>query len=137
MAANKKTIRIQAKAIFKGTLTAAGISMIAIVCLAIVIKFFRISDRHISIINQVFKVISIVFGSLFAVGIGGTRGLTKGALTGICYMILGYGMSLAVSGDMFSIMAACSDAALGAATGAACGALCSNAGKKNVRRKNV
>lgn len=125
-----------AKAVAKGTSLAAGISVAAIVLLALGLKIFDVPDEYITIINQVLKAASIVLGTLFGVGAGGESGYLKGAFIGGSYMAVGMGASMLATMQAMTPIAIVSDLALGGAVGAVSGALTANMKPKIAKAKD-
>lgn len=76
--------------ILKGALTALIVSLVGILIFAFVIKLTSISDGLIKPINQVIKVISILFGSILAFKNGVEKTLPKGIIIGVLYTILAF-----------------------------------------------
>ncbi len=119
--------------VVKGTGVAAGVSVLAIVGLAMALRFFDVSENTITIINQILKVASVVLGVLMGVGRGGAQGYAKGAVTGGAYMALGLGAALA-AGSLFTLPQLLSELAIGAAVGALSGAVAANMPQKSTAR---
>ncbi len=112
--------------VLKGTGVAAGLSVGAVLLLALGLKALPISDTAIPIINQVIKIASVGAGTLMAVGRGGERGLPKGAAVGAAYMLLGTLVYYLLGGGAATPVAALADVGLGTAAGAVCGILSAN-----------
>jgi len=84
-----KTNRSLILDVIKGVVFSLVISMVLIILFAIIIRFANIPDSLIMPINQIIKVISILFGSIIALK-GSNKGLIKGVLIGAIYAILAY-----------------------------------------------
>ena len=76
--------------ILKGALSALIISLVGILIFAFIIKLTSISDILIKPINQVIKVISILFGCILAFKNKAEKTLSKGLIVGIFYTILAF-----------------------------------------------
>lgn len=77
--------------IFRGAFISVSISLMLILLFALIIKFLNISENLILPINQIIKIISIFFGTLFAFGTNNkNRGFLKGFLIGVIYTVLAY-----------------------------------------------
>ena len=69
--------------ILKGTLVAVSVALVLILAFAIVIRFIKP-------INQVIKIISILFGVFAALKSDNTKGLKKGMIIGALFSLLSY-----------------------------------------------
>jgi len=76
--------------VIKGAMNALIVSLISILIFAFIIKLTSISDSLIKPINQVIKVISILFGCFFAFKKGTDKTILKGLLIGILYTIVAF-----------------------------------------------
>ncbi len=85
-----------------------------------------VSDDALLALNQALKILSILLGALAAVGLGGRRGLALGALVGLLYMVLGYGLYCLLDGKLAPPALLASEFALGTLAGALSGALAAN-----------
>ena len=72
------------------------------------------------------KLVSILAGTLFAVGVGGEKGLLTGALVGMLYMLLGYGFYSLIDGSEPAAKVLAMEIAAGALVGAAAGVALAN-----------
>ena len=79
-------------------LTAAVISVIAILIFATVLTFADIGGQTVDIIVTVIKVVAVLIGILVGVR-SGRGGAVKGMITGMVYALLCYGASAVSSGD--------------------------------------
>lgn len=85
--------------ILKGALNALIISLVAILIFAFIIKLTSISDALIKPVNQVIKVVSILFGSFMALKKSNEKTLFKGLLIGVCYIILAFVLFSTLNGS--------------------------------------
>lgn len=76
--------------ILKGVLTALAITIIGILVFSVIYKFCNFSDNIIKIVNQVIKILSIFLGTLVVLKNNKTKGMIKGAIVGVIYMIFAY-----------------------------------------------
>lgn len=84
--------------ILKGALNALIISLLGILLFAFIIKLTSISDGLIKPINQVIKIISVLFGCLMAFKKGADKTIFKGILIGICYTVFAFVLFSALNG---------------------------------------
>lgn len=90
--------------IFKGSLVSVSISLVLILIFALFIKFFNIPDAAIQPVNQIIKIISILFGVLIGLKKFPQKGLLTGALIGLVYTILAF-LIFSLLGGTFSFNA--------------------------------
>lgn len=83
--------------ILKGSLNALIISLVAILVFAFIIKFTSISDGLIKPVNQIIKVLSVLFGCFIALK-NTENNLLKGVLIGGAYTILAFVLFSALNG---------------------------------------
>lgn len=76
--------------ILKGCLIALCISIIGILVFAFVLRFVTINDISIKIINQIIKVLSVLFGVMVCLKKDKSKGLVKGSIIGVVYTISSY-----------------------------------------------
>ena len=112
--------------ILKGVLISAAATLVGMLLLAAAVVWLDISDGALSALNQVLKLVSILLGARFAVGVGGERGFVTGAAVGLLYMALGYVLYWRLGGALFSAAAMLLEMLAGFAVGAAAGAVCAN-----------
>ncbi|HIQ82665.1 MAG TPA: TIGR04086 family membrane protein [Candidatus Pullichristensenella stercorigallinarum] len=120
--------------ILKGVLISAAATLVGMLLLAAAVVWLDISDGALSALNQVLKLVSILLGVRFAVGVGGERGFLTGAAVGLVYMILGYVLYWQLGGAVFSFAAMLLEMLLGGAMGAVTGAVCANLRPRARRR---
>ena len=89
--------------IVKGVMFALGITIVAVLLLAIVYKFVNMSDATIKIINQIIKILSIAIGVFICLKNDKSKGMLKGAIVGGIYTIISFFVfSILVSTFSFS-----------------------------------
>ena len=91
--------------ILKGVLISAAATLVGMLLLAAAVVWLDISDGALSALNQVLKLVSILLGVRFAVGVGGERGFFTGAAVGLLYMIAGYALYCLLTQAEPSLMA--------------------------------
>lgn len=114
----------------RGLLCAVGVTLACVLVFALLMQWLRPSDTVIRVVNQLLKLLSIFAGVWAMIGRGGERGLTMGALLGLCYMALGVGLYALLSGQQLPVTAYLSDIAMGVAGGGIAGALIGGLKKK-------
>lgn len=88
----------------KGIIVATVTSLVSVVVLALFVKWFSLSDKVIAAVTMVIKAASVVLGAIFAVK-GESRGLVKGAIFGLVYILFSICLFGLLSGSIsFSIM---------------------------------
>ena len=114
------------RALARGLLAAIGVTLAGMLVLSAAILFLDISDRALYIGNQLLKLLAILTGVRFAVGVGGEQGLVTGAVVAAVYMICGYASYCALGGAAFSAKSMLAEIGVGALIGAAVGMLLAN-----------
>lgn len=124
-------------ALGRGMLTAILLTIAGMAALALMVVYGHISDGALMILNQALKLAAIFLGVWTAVGPGGSRGFALGAVIGLIYIALGYGVCALWDGLMISGWMLAIEFLTGALLGGVCGALVANlpAGRKRPRRK--
>lgn len=74
--------------ILKATLFAVVFSLVYVLIFTFIIHFTQLSSAIIKPVNQVFKTMAIALGAL--IFINGQKGYIKGALSGLCAVIVNY-----------------------------------------------
>ncbi|MGN1103956.1 MAG: TIGR04086 family membrane protein [Candidatus Coproplasma sp.] len=74
--------------ILKATLFAVVFSLIYVLLFTLIIHLTQLDQTIVKPVNQVFKIIAIAVGSLLF--INGQKGFIKGALSGLCTVIVNY-----------------------------------------------
>lgn len=86
----KMVLKNNVSMLIRGLLVSISISLIAILVFAVVLRFVSLPDIVIKIINQVIKVLSILFGVKTTLKRDKSKGLIKGAVLGFLYTITSY-----------------------------------------------
>lgn len=123
MARTRKNVIVS---ILKGLLAAIALTLLLMACVAALAVAAGISDRLLTALNQVMKLVSILLGTFIAVGRGGERGFLTGMTLAMLYMVLGYAGYVGFGGNAFSVGTMLGEILIGAALGAAAGAVLSN-----------
>ncbi len=87
--------------IFKGVIFSLIISVLTVIVFAIIVKFANLSSKTVEIVNIALKIISILVGTLLAVG-SGRQGLFKGGIIGLLFVLVSYLMFSLINGS-FSV----------------------------------
>ena len=118
--------------LLKGVAAASLATFPGMLLLAAAVVLTPISDKALTVCNQLLKAVCVFLGVWIAVGPGGERGLITGAAVGALYLLAGYGAYCALQGGGAWAMLA-GEISFGALLGAAFGALCANL---SPRRRN-
>lgn len=121
--ANRRLMRLQAVA--KGFLLAVLLTLLLMAVLTVAVWRTDMSDATLTLLNQLLKIGSIAVGTYLAVGRGGEAGFLTGAVIGILYMAVGYGVYAALDGLVLASSIA-GEMITGAAAGALTGAISAN-----------
>ncbi|MDO4357514.1 MAG: TIGR04086 family membrane protein [Clostridia bacterium] len=121
--ANKRLLRLLAVA--KGLLLAVVLTLILMAVLTVAVWRTDMSDSTLTLLNQLLKIGCIAVGTYMAVGRGGESGFLTGAVIGILYMAVGYGVYAALGGSVSGSSIA-GEMITGAAAGALMGAVAAN-----------
>ena len=123
MPRNRKSI---AASLLIGFLFAVFVTLVAMLIIAAALVYLRFSDRTLTALNQLLKLIAVVLGVCAAVPRGGDRGLVTGVVIALFYSAAGYGMYLALGGGSFAVGNMLGEMLLGSAVGAVTGAVRAN-----------
>ena len=134
MSANRTDAMIS---VLRGFLLTAVITLISMLTIAALTVFVRISDKTVSLLNQLVKILAVVLGTWSAVGRGGSHGFVTGVVLALLYMIAGYSLYVALGGGVWSVSGMLGEMLLGAAVGAVCGAILANLSPGGRRRKTT
>ena len=74
----------------KGVLVSLCVTIAGIFLFALVLKFVNVSTIVIKIVNQIIKVISVLFGVKICLKQDRSKGLLKGFIVGVFYTIFSY-----------------------------------------------
>ena len=119
-----------AKRLVLGLIAAIIFTIAAIALIAALLIAVQISDKAITVFNQIIKVAAIVIGTVIAVPMGGENGLVSGVVIALFYTILGYICYLSLGGASFHFVSMMGELLIGTATGAVCGAVRANLNPK-------
>lgn len=86
--------------IAKATLCAVVFSLIYVLAFTLIIQLAQLSSTVIKPVNQVFKIVAIALGSLLF--IRGQKGYIKGAIAGLCTVIVNY-LVFSIIGGSFAL----------------------------------
>ena len=123
MPRNRRNI---ATSLLLGFLFAAFVTLVAMLLIAAALVYLRFSDRLLTMLNQLLKLLAVVLGVCVAVPRGGDRGLITGVVIALFYSVAGYGMYLALGGGSFAVGNMLGEMLLGSAAGAVTGAVRAN-----------
>lgn len=112
--------------VLRGTLAAGAITLLLMAGITLLVIYAGLRTAHLTAINQAVKLVSILAGTLLAVGIGGEKGLLTGALVGMLYMLLGYGFYSLIDGSEPTAKVLAMEIAAGALVGAVTGVVLAN-----------
>lgn len=110
----------------KGSMLSVCISLVLILVFAFIIKLTSMSDTLIKPINQIIKVVSIFFGTLFIIKKVNQKGLITGTIVGLLYSILAFVVFSILNGGFSFEITLLIDILFGAISGAICGIICVN-----------
>ncbi len=106
-----------------GTGGALLAAVIYVAVFALCVKLFHISENALPIVNQVSKVLCILFGAWLSVRRHPVKGWLRGGLAGLLYVLLAFVVFSAITGDWAMGWPFLTDALMGAAVGAIGGML--------------
>ncbi len=112
--------------VLRGALAAGAITLLLMAGITLLVIYAGLRTTHLTAINQIVKLVSILAGTLFAVGVGGEKGLLTGALVGMLYMLLGYGFYSLIDGSEPAAKVLAMEIAAGALVGAVAGVVLAN-----------
>lgn len=112
--------------IAKGVLTALGVTLCLMALMALMVVQFGLSDGALTAMNQGVKMIAIFSGVWACVGRGGQRGFALGAVTGLLYMVIAYGLYCLMDHQLAPALVLTGEFLMGAGLGALSGALLAN-----------
>lgn len=115
-----------ARALIRGVLAAAAVTLIGMLILSAGIIFIGMSDTMLKVLNQLLKVAAVALGTYLGVGRGGERGLATGSGVGAVYAIVGYVLYALLGDNNFQVPALLGELLLSVAAGATSGAVFAN-----------
>ena len=107
--------------IIKATLAAAIFSLVCVLIFSFIIGLFSLSAGIVKPVNQVFKIIAIAIGGILF--IRGGRGLIKGAIYGVCAVLVTYLLFAVISSSFAVSWLFALEIVLGAVAGAISGVI--------------
>ena len=130
-----RTRKSAALALIKGLLIAVALTLACMLLMAAALVALQMSDRLLTVLNQIVKLLAIAVGTCVAVPRGGSRGLLTGVEIALVYMALGYAMYVLLGGGSFAVGNMLGEMLLGSAVGAVTGAVRANLSPRRSRVK--
>lgn len=130
-----KTRKRTLLSLLKGLLIAVALTLVCMLAMAAALVYLQMSDRLLTVLNQVVKLLAIALGTCAAVPRGGSRGLLTGVEIALLYMALGYAMYVLLGGGSFAVGNMLGEMLLGSAVGAVTGAVRANLSPRRSRNK--
>ena len=130
-----RTRKSAALALLKGLLIAVALTLACMLLMAVALVALQMSDRLLTVLNQIVKLLAIAVGTCVAVPRGGSRGLLTGVEIALVYMALGYAMYVLLGGGSFAVGNMLGEMLLGSAVGAVTGAVRANLSPRRSRVK--
>lgn len=130
-----RTRKSAALALLKGLLIAVALTLACMLLMAAALVALQMSDRLLTVLNQIVKLLAIALGTCVAVPRGGSRGLLTGVEIALVYMALGYAMYVLLGGGSFAVGNMLGEMLLGSAVGAVTGAVRANLSPRRSRVK--
>lgn len=128
-----RTRKSAALALLKGLLIAVAFTLACMLLMAAALVALQMSDRLLTVLNQIVKLLAIAVGTCVAVPRGGSRGLLTGVEIALVYMALGYAMYVLLGGGSFAVGNMLGEMLLGSAVGAVTGAVRANLSPRRSR----
>ena len=130
-----RTRKSAALALLKGLLIAVALTLACMLLMAAALVALQMSDRLLTVLNQIVKLLAIAVGTCVAVPRGGSPGLLTGVEIALVYMALGYAMYVLLGGGSFAVGNMLGEMLLGSAVGAVTGAVRANLSPRRSRVK--
>ena len=130
-----KTRKRTLLSLLKGLLIAVALTLVCMLAMAAALVYLQMSDRLLTVLNQLVKLLAIALGTCAAVPRGGSRGLLTGVEIALVYMALGYAMYVLLGGGSFAVGNMLGEMLLGSAVGAVIGAVRANLSPRRSRIK--
>lgn len=118
-----------------GVMSAALITLAAMLLLATAVMYLQISDAAISCLNQGIKLLCACLGACAAVPRGGERGMLTGAAVGLFYCVLGLIVCRALGGVEIGVSDMLGETLMCGTAGAVTGVIRANLSSRARRRK--
>ncbi len=122
----KRRRGLAARALMRGVLVAAAITLIGMLILSAAIIFIGMSDAMLKVLNQILKIAAVALGAYLGVGRGGERGLVTGAGIGAVYAVVGYCMYALLGDNSFRVPELLGELLIAIAAGATAGVVFAN-----------
>lgn len=110
----------------RGVLVASAVTLVGMAGFAALVIYAGLNESALTALNQALKLVSVALGTLFAVGIGGEKGLVTGALVGMLYILAGYGFYSLIDGSETRAAVIAIEELAGALAGGIAGAVSAN-----------
>lgn len=110
--------------ILKVAVAAVVFALLFVLAFTLIIQLFSVGDGAIKPVNQVFKIICLALGCI--IFIRGEKGLVKGALAGLIYIVATYLLFGAFAGDLAVGWLQLAELALGVFAGGIAGIIAVN-----------
>ena len=130
-----KTRKSTLLALLRGLLIAVALTLACMLIMAAALVYLQMSDRLLTVLNQLVKLLAIALGTCAAVPRGGSRGLLTGVEIALVYMALGFAMYVLLGGGSFAVGNMLGEMLLGSAVGAVTGAVRANLSPRRSRIK--
>ena len=114
------------KTVIKGALIALSISLVSICVFAFLLRFFEISSDLIKPINQIIKIISVLFGTFMSLKNIKEMGLITGFFIGVLYSFLAFLIFSILNGSISFNPSLLNDILFGGISGAIAGVFAVN-----------
>ncbi|MGN0185866.1 MAG: TIGR04086 family membrane protein [Aristaeellaceae bacterium] len=128
-----KTRKRTLLSLLKGLLIAVALTLVCMLAMAAALVYLQMSDRLLTVLNQLVKLLAIALGTCAAVPRGGSRGFLIGVEIALLYMALGYAMYVLLGGGSFAVGNMLGEMLLGSAVGAVTGAMRANLSPRRSR----
>ena len=128
-----KTRKSTLLALLRGLLIAVALTLACMLIMAAALVYLQMSDRLLTVLNQLVKLLAIALGTCAAVPRGGSRGLLTDVEIALVSMALGYAMYVLLGGGSFAGGNMLGEMLLGSAVGAVTGAVRANLSPRRSR----
>ena len=128
-----KTRKRTLLSLLKGLLIAVALTLACMLLMAAALVALQMSDRLLTVLNQIVTLLAIAVGTCVAVPRGGSRGLLTGVEIALVYMALGYARYVLLGGGSFAVGNMLGEMLLGSAVGAVTGAVRANLSPRRSR----
>lgn len=116
--------------ILRGALAGVLLSVVGILIFAFILKALHAPDGSIYVVNMIIKILSVLVGTMVALGKCTGKGVLVGAATGLLYALIGYAVFSLMKGSLAMGAGFWSELLTAVAAGAISGILV-----KNMRQK--